>query len=91
VVQKHCQSLEFFEVIQGDSLVLVDRTPFNLISAIKKIAYDLWTGPYKVKLRVGCDYGIMVPMYAPTGGVKERGELFSRARRDRVGAPEISW
>ena len=29
--------------------------------------------------------------YVPTGGVEERGELFSRARRDRVGAPEISW
>jgi hypothetical protein len=29
--------------------------------------------------------------YAPTGGVEERGELFSRARRDRVGAPERSW
>jgi class 3 adenylate cyclase len=62
VAHKHCQSLEFFEVIQGDSLALVDRNPFNLISAIQKIAYDLWTGPYKAKLRAGCDYGIMVPM-----------------------------
>jgi len=62
VAHKHCHSLEYFEASQGDSLVLVDRNPFNLISAIKKIAYDLWTGPYKVKLRVGCDYGIMVPM-----------------------------
>jgi class 3 adenylate cyclase len=58
----HCQSLEYFEITQGDSLALVDRNPFNLISAIKKIAYDLWNGPYKVKLRAGCDYGIMVPM-----------------------------
>ncbi len=29
--------------------------------------------------------------YATTGGVEERGELFSRARRDRVGAPGRSW
>ena len=62
VAHKHCHSLEFFEITQGDSLALVDRNPFNLINAIKKIAYDLGTGPYKVKLRAGCDYGIMVPM-----------------------------
>jgi hypothetical protein len=30
-------------------------------------------------------------MYATTGGVEERGELFSRARRDQVGAAGISW
>lgn len=90
VANKHCQSLEFFEVIQGDSLALVDRNPFNLISAIQKIAYDLWTSPYKVKLRVGCDYGIMVPMpldggaNGPPMGMAYR----TAARLESLGEPD---
>src|SRR5262249_60841855 len=50
------------ELTRVDSLHLVARNPYTCITAIKKSAYDLGPGPYKVKLRAGCDYGIMVPM-----------------------------
>jgi class 3 adenylate cyclase len=90
VVHKHCQSLEFFEVIQGDSLALVDRNPINLISAIQKIAYDLWTGPYQAKLRVGCDYGIMVPMTLDggTNGPPMGMAYRTAARLEGLGEPD---
>ena len=91
VAHKHCQNLEYFEVSQGDSLALVDRNPLKIpISAIKKIAYDLWTGPYKVKLRAGCDYGIMVPMTldgvnGPPMGMAYR----TAARLESLGQPDM--
>lgn len=90
VVQKYCQSLEFFEVIHGDSLALVDRNPFNLISAVRKIAYDLGTGPYKVKLRVGYDYGIMVPMAldGATNGSPMGMAYRTAARLESLGQPD---
>ncbi|HEY5867331.1 MAG TPA: hypothetical protein VI542_17550 [Candidatus Tectomicrobia bacterium] len=91
VAHKHCQNLEFFEVIQGDSLALVDRNPFNLISAIKQIAHDLWTGPYKVKLRVGCDYGIMTPMTLDggTNGPPMGMAYRTAARLESLGQPDM--
>ena len=60
IVSRNCQKLDFKNIVEGDSLLLIDRNLINLISAIVGIARDLRESEYKAYLRAGADFGVVV-------------------------------
>src|SRR5258708_11045723 len=42
----------------GDTIILVDQNPANLVVAIRQIARDLRSGKYKAELRAGAEFGV---------------------------------
>jgi hypothetical protein len=58
LVRRACARLDSHKIEGGDTIILIDRNPANLVVAIKEIARDLRSGKYKAELRAGAEFGV---------------------------------
>lgn len=92
IVKDHTKKCKYYDVSQGDSLVIIDHNPQHIALVAQRIIDDLEISPGKPKLRVGIDFGeisynLSKKTFNPTGG----NPLRTAARIEPLVRPREIW